>query len=346
MYWCSVNFKSYPVIFSALLLLVIGYTVITYAPAPVMFEPPVFNGSIWSRQVPNNYQTYRAVEGKLSFDEVEMQREFYSGNGKTVRIVKSTLYSLDTGNEVYYLVDEGNKPLTDDRYNWLLDEPKVYMNGNFYRYSGPDGSINNMMYILELTNQPILDLGKRSEDILLDILGENYFRTYFSNPIIWVDESEPDNVYEVAYYYREGISSGRYRDVVLNFNKDKMLVSQVGIPDRGSKQPYGVTMDEARQIALESGFTGNTSSRVYLEPYTQPRNWIYDAEFVPSETYYDQRYCARVVNMTHYTWSVQHRLTERHENPEITLFAIVDVNTGELYVMGEDRIHSISWPDF
>ncbi len=337
------NFKSYPIIGSALLLLVIGYTVITYAPAPVMFEPPMFNGSFWTSHVESDYKTYRAVEGKLSFGEVEIQREFYSGDGKIVRIVKSTLYSLDTGNEVYYLVDEGNKPLTDDRYKWLLDEPKVYVNGNFYRYSEPDGSINNMMYILELSNQPVLDLGKRSEDILVDILGENYFMTYFSNPIIWVDESEPDNKYEVAYYYREGISSGRDRDVFLYFNKDKMLVSQVGIPDSGSKQPYRVSMDEARQIALESGFTGNTSSSVYLEPYTQPRNWTYGAEFVPSETYYNQRYCARLINMTHYTWSVQHRLTERNENPEIIQNAIVDVNTGELYVMDEE-VTQFPWP--
>lgn len=250
------GFRKYFFILSTLLTLGIMYGVVNSVPPMPLYEPPMYNDSIWRGPVQEEYLTFRAVEGTLSFSKMATHREFPVGGGEIkILIVNSTGYALETGDGAYYLVSNNYIPVTDIRYQEYLDAPTVYIHGNFFNYGAPDGSILRMINPLEISVEPMVDVVAVSGKIISDIVGEPYFGRYFSKPVVWADEYSSSRRYEVEYDY-SGASKGRYRRVILTFNEDKMLVDQEGIPDSGSRIPYRVSDDEARMLALESGFLG------------------------------------------------------------------------------------------
>ena len=200
--------------------------------------------------------------------------------------------------------------------------------------------ILRMINPIEISVEPMVDVVAVSGEIISDIVGEQYFGRYFSKPMVWTDEYSSSRRYEVEYDY-SGVSEGWYSGAILTFNEDKMLVDQEGIPDSGSCLPYRVSEDEARLIALENGFPGDMNSSVFVARYTSPDEWESMGDKVSLETYYNQDYSDRVVNLTHYMWRVRHLSSEKGANPTVYQLAIVDVGTGELYSMDESKRYTV-----
>jgi len=191
--------------------------------------------------IPVEYLSYRALQGKISFEKISTPREFIVEVDETeTRMVNSTTYTIttvDTGS-TYYLVSNEHRPITDSRYLDYLDAPTVYLKGNHFNYEAPDGQILQMIEPIEITTEDVTDLVEASRAVIIDVVGERYFNGYFSSPVLWKDTWEPGIMYTVEYMYR--CEARRwvqpYRTVSLVFNSDRRLVDQAGIPDKGFLQ--------------------------------------------------------------------------------------------------------------
>lgn len=332
-----------------ILVLVIVVSSLSQKPREAMDQGPVYSGSLWRGMIPVEYLSYRALEGKLSYGKISTPREFIVGVDQTeTRMVNSTIYTLSTREgSTYYLVTNEHKPITDNRYVDILNASTVYIKGNSFDYLAPNGRVLKMIEPMDVTVQPVRDLVEASREVITAIVGERYFNSYFSNPILWKDEWEPDRMYTVEYKYRcDAMREQPYRTVSLVFNSDRMLVGQRGIPDEGSLQPFSVSEQEAVKIALDNGFPDQGEPSVHVSVYTHPDEWSGLAGNITLQTYYDPRYCAEPINLTHYMWNVGLETSPEDSSHEVHRYAVLDANTGKLYLMREFTIFSIATTGF
>lgn len=339
------NYKRVYLFLSLLLLAIIGHSIWRYSPGSILYDPPIFNGTSWSKYPDARHLTYRAMKGDLKLTPIPRIMQFHTQDGVMNYVNNVTYYALDTGDEIYYLVDRGREPLIRNDLNRLLDAPKVYINGNIFRHSPEDDSILNYIMPIEFSNRPLIDLGKRSESVIIDLHGEQFFRRYFEKPIIWKDSDEYGE-YSVSYLYNNSLGH-RSGYVTLYFDDNKLLVNQDELPDTGSRLPFKVSKVDARMIAISNGLECNSSSEVSLEFFTRSDEWLNHNGAVPTETYYHSKYCANAVNLTHYVWSV-HLYDEVFFEEEYHLvhFALIDVNTGEIYLVDNYRVNWNPWWGF
>lgn len=330
---------------SIFLVLVIVVSSFSWKPRETIVQEPVYSGSLWRGMIPVEYLSYKALEGTLSFDKISTPREFIVGvDQMETRMVNSTTYTIkthDTGS-TYYLVTSEHKPITDARYRNLLDAPTVHIQGNFFNYLAPDGRVLKMIEPIEITVEPILDLIEASSEVIMDIVGERYFNSYFSSPVLWKDDWEPGRMYTVEYvYWCDAKRDQSYRTVYLVFNSDRKLVDQEGVLDESSLQPFSISKQKAVMIARDHGFPGQGEPNVYVSMYTRPREWSSLANNITLQTYCDPRICAEPVNLTHYLWYVDLETSPKDSNPEVHKYAVVDANTGVMYLMSEIRFVAI-----
>ncbi len=334
------------IIIYAFLVIVIIACSLYWKPREASFEEPVYNGSLWRGMIPVEYLSYRALEGELSFEEISTPREFIVGIDQTeTRMVNSTAYTItahDTGS-TYYLVTSEHRPITDKRYSDILNASTVYIQGNFFNYLAPDGQVLKMIEHIEVTVEPIIDLVEASRAVIIDVVGERYFNGYFSSPVLWRDTWEPGRMYTVEYVYRceAGRREQPYRTVSLVFNSDRRLVDQAGIPDKGSLKPFSISKQKAVEIARDHGFPGQGEPSVHTATITHPSEWSSLADNITLQTYYDPRTCAEPINLTHYLLYVDLETSPKHSNPEVHKYAVVDANSGVLYLMSESKMGSV-----
>ena len=75
--------------------------------------------------------------------------------------------------------------------------------------------------------------------------------------------------------------------------------------------------------------------------YTRSREWSSLEDKIRVQTYYDPQYAARLVNLTHYVWYMDLEVSSKGANPSVHRYAVVDVNTDELYVTSEFKFFSV-----
>lgn len=307
-------------------------------------EGSIYNGSLNSGWVPESYMTYKALTGRLVNSKITIMTEHYVGVGQKVQIPSNAtalaLTMLDTGWKFYFVTGD-NKLIADNRYDDIMDST-VYVQGNVYNLRVDDGRVLHMIEPIEVTVEPVTDLVETSETVIRSIVGDSYFDTYFSRPVLWKDDYYFARMYRVEYVYGEPEVDDRYRSVALYYNSDRKLVDQGGIPDESSLQPFKVTKQEAIEIARAGGFPkeGNVSATVTT--YTHPDEWPSPFGNITVQTFFDPAICAKPVNLTHYVWHVQLNMPSEDANTRMYKYAIVDTKTGKLYTISEYRIGSIS----
>ena len=333
-------YKRAAIIVAISLIIVISYT-LRWKPEEQTTHEIVYNGSLWRGMIPVEYLSYKAIEGTLHYDKVPTPRQFISGTDYfETRIVNMTTYTLKTADteSVYYLVTNEHKPIVDNRYLDLLDFSTVYVYGNFFNYLAPDGNIMKMIEPIEISSNPVLDLVDASKNIIIDIVGEDYYASYFSSPVLWKDEWDPTRMYTVEYIYKcEAQRDQSIRSVSLTFNSDRRLFDQTGIPDSLSVQPFKINQNKAITIARENGFPAQGEPKVYIVTYTHPSEQGSLSDSI-TLTIIDPQNCAKLVELSHYLWCVELVTAAQGSYPEVHTYAIIDVNTGEFYQLGEFRV--------
>lgn len=340
MYTLVVSFKRFPVMLSLLLIMIIGYSVYSYSPDSILYDPPTYNETSWSRHVNPQYLTYRSLKGTLRLAEISNKIRFHTSDGIEYRTYNTTYYALDTGNDVYYLTQQGREPLINGDLKIHIEDPILYLNGNYFKYSHPNGPTLNYIHPIEYSEEPLIDLGDRAANIVCEILGDNYFKRYFKKPIIWKDESDPEETYSVSYLYNSS-QDNRDRYISLFFNNNKLLVNQEELPDNNSKLPFTIPREEAKNIAISNGLQCNESSTVSLEMINGIDDWFNQNGTVPIETYFNSKYSANEINLTRYLWKVNlHSEIYTEEEYTIVHFALIDVNTGDIILVDD---YQVSW---
>jgi hypothetical protein len=323
-----------------LLIAFIGYKTLL-KPTVDTTQEPVYNGSLWRGMIPVEYLSYKAVEGIISYSKISTPRQQITATDSFGTImVNSTTCILKTTDKkaIYYLVTGDDKPIVDNRYKEYLNYSTVYIYGNSFNYMSPDGSILKMIEPIEITAQPVTDLVDASEKIIKDVVGEDYFSDYFSSPVLWKDDWEKSRMYTVEYVYEcEDQRDQSIRTVSLTFDSDRKLVDQVGVPDSGSLQPFKVSQSEAINIARDNGFPAEGEPHVNITMYTNPDEWESLSGNI-TLSYIDSELCAGVVELSHYLWVVDLVTPAHGSSPEVHVYAVIDVNSGEFYQLGEFRV--------
>ena len=334
------DYKRAAIIVAISLIIIISYT-IRWKTEEQKTHEIVYNGSLWRGMIPVEYLSYRALEGTLHYDKVPTPRQFITRTDYfETRIVNMTTYTLKTADteSVYYLVTNEHKPIVDNRYLDLLNYSTVYVYGNFFNYLAPDGNIMKMIEPIEISTNPVLDLVDASKNIIIDVVGEDYYASYFSTPVLRKDEGDQTRMYTVEYIYKcEAQRDQSIRTVSLTFNSDRELVDQRGVPDSRSLQPFKISQNEAINIARDNGFPAQGKPHVNSVTYTNPDEWRSLSDKI-TLAYIDPQICAKLVELSHYLWVVELVTPAQGSSPEVHTYAIIDVNTGEFYQSGEFRV--------
>lgn len=161
----------------------------------------------------------------------------------------------------------------------------------------------------------ILSPETQARELIVEAVGEEYFREYFELWIIEHNTWEPEEwLTGIVYLYH--ITVGDYnatREVYFHFDKMNRLIMAEGVPRAGNLMPFSVTRERAIEVA-----SGNVT-RQYVEV---------DAEIFYKKKTYDG------LSVDRYVWSVQFYHTVRDAWSGSATSVYVDPVSGE--VLGLD----------
>ncbi len=176
-------------------------------------------------------------------------------------------------------------------------------------------SLDSARQTINKLNATLITLGKnplvKASTMLIDSVGLDYFNKYFHDPTVKSPYISGNDT-SVTFKYR--IEVGNYnvdQNVSFYFTKDYVLA--YGIPTKDNLQPYRITADEARHLAVEAGFIeGQWGTQAEI---TAQFNIDYGTQV------YAEKYLWQVVSYLDPPWA---RTREY-------VYALVDPISGEVY---------------
>jgi len=76
---------------------------------------------------------------------------------------------------------------------------------------------------------------------------------------------------------------------------------------------------------------------VYIATYTDPGEWSSISDKIEL-IFIDPRICGKLVELSHYLWVVESVTSVEGSGLEIHTYAVIDVNTGVFYHIGDYRV--------
>jgi len=230
-----------------------------------------------------------------------------------------TVSSTD-GPKVYYLFSRGynfDEYLTDKALG--RDGDSVYFYGDVFNYLAQTGTHYSLMFPTEVSNVETRDPVEVAKGVIVSRVGEDYFQRYFSDPTAGYDKWVGNETHGVTFTYH--ISVGNYSTsqvIYLYFDaKWRLTERSEYIPAEGNLQPFNVTEEQAKEIAVKAG--------IPPEPYGLEAN-IGNSGIYPNEpTEYQGKY----------VWFVRTWIDPPGANPRRNLYAVIDPITGKLYAVDQ-----------
>jgi hypothetical protein len=265
----------------------------------------------------------RGILGLAKFPYLTVQMDIFSSySSVSLRIVdaRTLTVSSSAGRGVFYLFSRGYT--FDDYVNDMSlgeDGDVVYFYGDVFDYLAQTGTRYSVMFPTQVSGVEIRDPVEVAKKLLVSKVGEAYFDEYFSDPVA---EYNPyggwgNNTHYVSFNYR--ISVGNYstsQPIYLYFTPDWNLTwGGDSIPVEGNLQPFKVTMEQAKEIAVMAG--------IPPEPYGLEAN-LFNFGFIPGQP---SEYQGK------YNWSVVTWIDPPGANPRRNMYAVIDPISGRLYAI-------------
>lgn len=235
--------------------------------------------------------------------------------------------STRDGPKVYYLFSRGYN--FDDYLKEGIfsqrDGDSVYFYGDVFDYLAPTGTYYSVMFPSEVSSEEIRDPVEVAKGVIVSRVGEAYFDKYFSDPTAGYDKWAGNETHGVSFRYH--ILNGNYstsQTIYLYFDvKWRLTEGSEYLPTEGNLQPFKVTMEQAKEIAIKAG--------IPAEPYGLEAN-IGNSGIWPD---YPTEYQGK------YVWSVGSWIDPPGANPRRNLYAVIDPVTGRLYAVEQGGSCSI-----
>ncbi|MCW4013666.1 MAG: hypothetical protein NWF07_11830 [Candidatus Bathyarchaeota archaeon] len=234
-----------------------------------------------------------------------------------------TLTVTDTNPpKVYYLLDRGYEFESYLKDQSLIDGESVYFYGDAYDYLAQDGTHYTMLFPSDINQTEIHDPLTIAKSFIVSKAGEDYYEQYYSDPFVEYRPGQVSDTYVATWIYH--ITVGNYtgnQTLYLFFDQDWNLTDgEHYLPVEGNLQPFTVTEEEAREIAINAGISD--------EPYGI---WagIGNTGIIRDQT---SEYQGK------YMWQVGTWIDPPGANPRRNINAIIDPISGELYAIVEGGI--------
>jgi len=293
---------------------------------------PIYKG-ILNLEIPRYFLKYKSLVGSLSSAKFPVTKSFGTLD-QGAQIVTSitdiqTLVTTDDDGVVatFFLVDLNfsPEPANASRYKDLIGKEAVYVYGHVLDYSGSDGESYKVLQPVEISEERLIDMGEVAKQYIISLYGEVYFDSYFHQPVL---SRNGDVGYEVTYVYTVWTSNNLATDfyIVIGFDSQRGLVSSEGLPPLDNLQPFNVTREEAKRIALIAGLPSDNYGLACELVF-----WGSDSE---NDTCgHDYRY----------VWSVCAWLDPPGVNPRSYLGAAIDPKSGFVYKVSKGGVGYITF---
>jgi len=244
-------------------------------------------------------------------------------------IVSARTITVSTrgGPKVYYLFSRGYSfdDYLEDGILSQKDGDSVYFYGDVFDYLAQTGTYYSVMFPTEVSSEEIRDPVEVAKGVIVSRVGEAYFGKYFSDPTAGYDMWAGNETHWVSFRYH--ILIGKYatsQTIYLYFDaKWRLTEGSEYLPTEGNFQPFKVTMEQAKEIAVKAG--------IPAEPYGLEA-YIGNSGIWPD---YPTEYQGK------YVWSVGSWIDPPSANPRRSLYAVIDPVTGRLYVVEQGGSVSI-----
>jgi len=230
-----------------------------------------------------------------------------------------------SGPRVYSLTDDGFDFNADKWTSLGRDGDYVYFYGVEENYLAANGALYHVMNPTEVSSEKMLDPVEVAEEIIASKLGEDYTRSYFSNPSVGYNEGGGDLTHVVSFDYRIIVGNySRLQPVSLDFDQNWKLSQSLNMPSVSNLQPFNVTESMARMIAVEAG--------VPKGPYgLQSGIWILGSGMGVGASAYEDKYVWYV-----YSWIDPPSSILRRDT-----YAEIDPVSGVVYTVGQGEFLGI-----
>ncbi len=268
----------------------------------------------------------RGVIGTAQFPLITVSGNFlssYYSVSQSVVDARTITVSTVKGPKVYYLFSRGysfDDYLKDESLG--KDGDTVYFYGDVFNYLAQTGTHYSVMFPTEVSSVEIRDPIDVAKGVIVSRVGEDYFNKYFSDPVASYDEWAGNLTHYVSFTYH--ISVGNYstsQPIYLYFDSNWRLTSgSEYIPVEGNLQPFNVTLEQAKEIAVKAGIPS--------EPYGLEAN-LFSFGLIPGQpTKYQGKY----------NWSVVTWIDPPGANPRRNMYAVIDPITGKLYAIEQGGV--------
>ena len=153
----------------------------------------------------------------------------------------------------------------------------------------------------------------KASTIIIDRVGVDYFNKYFHDPVVIFSNSSTNEAC-VVYKYRIDVNGYTTDRNVTFYSSPPNLLMQWGLPMEGNLQPFNVTMERARRLALEAGLPAS--------PYELEATIVgyFEIDVLPPPKYANK-----------YVWQVTSLIDPPWARTRTYTYAIIDPVTGEVY---------------
>jgi len=224
--------------------------------------------------------------------------------------------------KIYYLIDRGYRFETYLKDYGLSDGESVYFYGDAYSYLAQDGLSYEMMFLTDINATEMRDPVEVAKSFITSRVGEEYYEKYYSNPVVDYNPGHGNSTHFVSLKYH--ITVGNYtrrQPIYMYFDPDWNLVDGAEyLPVAGNLQPFKVTLEQAKEIAIDAGIT--------VEPYGISGSIGNSGIYRDRTTAYQGKY----------VWSVGTWIDPPDANPRRNMYALIDPNTGELYAVKQGGV--------
>ena len=248
---------------------------------------------------------FRGVSGRPTQDIINI-------NGTKIEAISVQVNNAFTGQKLeYYLINESHELGIHENVSYgkycskspvqILSSEKVYLSGDAF-----DMRLNETGEILRFVQPMAVWLDKQptqieqATQIVINQVGEDYFKRYFSEPRIGFNKFEPEEWFSIVqidyYFYEEGIDV--YETLDFYFNEENYLLGYSGVPSSERLMPFKIKKEQAISIALNSAnrtnrfgvdthiyFCDRISRKLDLETYV----WVVDI-YIKKPTMWEASY--------------------------------------------------------